>query len=148
MTDDVRSGTEWVPRFGMLDLPADRAALIRGLFELAAFVVDHPEFALPAVRAVIWPAGWQDDFSAACGEVDRVAGALHVEAQLRKGQYVAEAAFGPVDVTSFVISAEARAEHDALSSYRGSVRPEASTQERPGHHAEAEPAARYGGGSR
>ena len=49
MTDAVLAGTEWVPRFGMLEVPAERAGLIRGLFELAAWVADHSELPLPIV---------------------------------------------------------------------------------------------------
>src|SRR3954464_15732690 len=51
MTDAVQGGTEWVPRFGMLEVSADRAGLIRGLFELAAWVADHPELPVPDVTA-------------------------------------------------------------------------------------------------
>ncbi|MDX2971093.1 hypothetical protein [Kribbella solani] len=124
MTDAVQVGTEWVPPVGMLDVSAERAELIRGLFELAAWVADHPEFEVPDVRAVVWPAH-RDEFSVACSEVDRVAEALGVEPWLRNGQYYTTAAFGPIEITSFVISAEARAAHDALSSYAGSVQPAA-----------------------
>ena len=123
MTDAIQSGTQWVPRFGMLEVSAERAELIRGLFELAAWVADHPELPVPDVRAVVWPAR-RDEFSAACSGVDRVAVAFGVEPKLSNGQYAMDAGFGPVEVASFAISAEARAAHEALTSYSGNVQPE------------------------
>jgi hypothetical protein len=107
----------------MLEVPSERAELIRGLFQLAAWVADHPELPVPAVRAVIWPVR-RDEFSSACGEVDRVAAAFDVEPKLSNGQYAMEAGFGPVDVGSLAISAEARAAHQALTSYADNVQPE------------------------
>jgi len=123
MTDAVQPGTEWVPRFGMSEVAADRGRLIRGLFELAAWVADHPELPVPDVRAVVWPTR-REEFPAACDEVDRVAAAFGVEPKLSCGQYTMEAGFGPVDVASFATSADVRAAHNALMSYSDNVQPE------------------------
>ena len=125
MTDFGRVGTEWVPRFGMLEVPRERAELIRGLFELAAFVADHPEVPLPDVRASIFPRG--DDFAAEAGEVDRVAAAFGVEAKVRAGggHYGAVRTFGPVEMLCLAVTREHMAAHQALMSYADAVQPAA-----------------------
>lgn len=90
-----RSGSPeaWVPRLGTLrELPSDRTALVRGLFELAAWVCDHPELPLPTVSARV-PSGyhgWQ--------VVDHVASSMNVEpfTQFDRRKYAVEAEFGPV----------------------------------------------------
>ncbi|WP_329481586.1 hypothetical protein OG555_05485 [Kribbella sp. NBC_01484] len=124
MTDAVQGGMEWVPRFGMLEVPRERAELIRGLFELAAWVADHPELPVPAVRAVVWPSSRNTDFSAACSEVDQVGAALGVQPELRGGHYDVSTEFGPVEITSFAISSETMAAHTAHMSYAENVQPE------------------------
>ncbi len=100
MTDARTDAGEWVPRLGLLEeLPADRAALIRGLFALAAWVADHPGLPLPRVRARMVPVhGVAAD---ECAVVDEVAAELGVTAGLRANgeHYVAEVRFGPVVVT-------------------------------------------------
>jgi hypothetical protein len=100
MTDGRTEAGEWVPRLGQLEgLPAGRAALIRGLFELAAWVADHPALPLPRVQARVVPG--HGVFTDECAVVDEVADALGVTAGVRAGgeHYVAEAGFGPVVVT-------------------------------------------------
>ena len=95
MTDVCPSGTEWVPRVGLLELPAPRAALIRGLFELAAFVADHPELPMPWVSGVMIPC--EDGFQRDVQVVGDVAKALGVPAGFGPdGAYVAERKFGPM----------------------------------------------------
>ncbi|WP_328321820.1 hypothetical protein OHA70_25425 [Kribbella sp. NBC_00382] len=122
MTDEVQGGTEWVPRFGMLEVPAERAALIRGLFELAAFVADHPEVPLPRVEAFVVPGC--GDYVADVDLVNEVAEALGVTAGFGTGaHYSAKRQFGPVKFTSAAITQEAMAAHDALMSYSDSVEP-------------------------
>jgi hypothetical protein len=123
MTDAGEVGTEWVPRWGLVGVPRERAELIRGLFELAAWVADHPELPVPAVRALVWPRSG-GGVAADCGQVDRAAAALEVEAAWRNGQYVAERYLGPVEVTSFVISTATRSAHVALMSYSDNVQPQ------------------------
>jgi hypothetical protein len=100
MTDGHRGAGEWVPRLGQLEgLPAGRAALIRGLFELAAWVADHPGLPLPHVQARMVPG--HGVCADECAVVDEVAAELGVTAGLRANRehYVAEARFGPVVVT-------------------------------------------------
>ncbi|MEU0093879.1 hypothetical protein [Kribbella sp. NPDC006257] len=125
MTDEVQAGTEWVPRFGMLEVSADQAALIRGLFELAAFVADHPEVPLPDVRVNIFPSG--DDYAADVEIVNEIAGSLGVTAGITGfGHYRAVRRFGPVEVQSVAITHEAMEAHRAHMSYSDSVRPDAA----------------------
>jgi hypothetical protein len=123
MTEAVQGGTEWVPRFGMLEVPRERTELIRGLFELAAFVADHPELPLPHVDAGMFPR--EESFSDAVAGVDRVAEALGVTAGLRAngGQYHAGRSFGTVRVYAMTSTPEHAAAYDAHMSYRDSVQP-------------------------
>jgi hypothetical protein len=132
MTDAVQVGTEWVPRFGMSEVPRERAKLIRGLFELAAWVADHPELPVPTVRAVVWPSSRNADFSAACSEVDQVGAALGVQPELHGGHYDVSTEFGPVEVTSFAISGETMAAHTAHMSYADNVQPAPAAAEAAG----------------
>lgn len=124
MTDEVQGGTEWVPRFGMLEVPAERAALIRGLFELAAFVADHPELPLPVVQANVWPLG--DDYVAQVDQVNDVAEALGVTAAFMAGgaHYRAARRFGCVEVQCVAITQAEMAAHRAHMSYSANVQPD------------------------
>jgi hypothetical protein len=125
MTDAVQSGTEWVPAIGMLEeLPPGHGAVIRGLFQLAAFVADHSEVPPPAVRAVFWPSSRNEDFEAACREVEQLGAVVGVEPKLDNGHYALTAGFGPVEVTSFAISSDTMAAHTAHMSYADNVQPE------------------------
>ncbi|MFG1818271.1 hypothetical protein ACGFIF_31215 [Kribbella sp. NPDC049174] len=103
MTDAVQGGTEWVPRFGMLEVSADRARLIRGLFELAAWVADHPDLPLPDVTAHV-PTR-HDGWDAERTLVDQVAPALEVEPEFDQdgAHYRAERFFGSVRVYCLAI---------------------------------------------
>jgi hypothetical protein len=123
MTDEVQDGTEWVPRFGMLEVPRERAELIRGLFELAAFVADHPELPLPFVTAGVYPNA--ESFEDEAVTVDLVAEALGVVADMNvsRGHYAAMKNFGPVRVTAMAVTREADAAFAAHMSYRGNVQP-------------------------
>jgi hypothetical protein len=124
MTDAVQPGMEGVPRFGMLEVPRERAELIRGLFELAAWVADHPELPVPQVTASV-PTRY-DGWDAERALVDEVAPALGVAPRFTAGggHYQAETFFGPVRVYCLAITAEHMAAYDAWSSYSGSVQPE------------------------
>jgi len=124
MTEAGRQGTEWVPRFGMVEVPRERAELIRGLFELAAWVAVHPELPLPQVTACV-PTRY-DGWDAERALVDEVAPALGVAPGFTAGggHYHAEAFFGPVRVYCLAITAEHMAAYEAWSSYSGSVQPE------------------------
>jgi len=78
----------------MLEVSPQRAALIRGLFELAAFVADHPELPLPFVEAVAFPI--DESFSRDMRVIEAVAEALGVSAALVEGRgYSAQRKFGP-----------------------------------------------------
>jgi hypothetical protein len=115
MTDVVEVGTEWVPRFGMLEVPADRARLIRGLFELAAWVADHPDLPLPDVTAHV-PTR-HDGWEAERALVDQVAPALEVEPEfdVDGAHYRAERFFGSVRVYCLAIEPEWMAAFTARS---------------------------------
>jgi hypothetical protein len=106
MTDAVQAGMEWVPRFGMLEVSADRARLIRGLFELAAWVADHAELPLPDVTAHV-PTR-HDGWDAERALVDQVAPALEVEPEFDQdgAHYRAERFFGSVRVYCLAIEPE------------------------------------------
>jgi hypothetical protein len=126
MTDGRTDARGWVPRLGRLvGLPADRAALIRGLFELAAWVADH-RLPLPRVHARMVPGhGVCTD---ECAVVDEVAAELGVIAGLRAygEHYVASAGFGQVVVTCAARTGEhlaVRHAPDALDMHRAHVQP-------------------------
>ena len=127
MADAVQAGTEWVPRFGMLEVPQDRAELIRGLFELAAFVADHPELPLPQVNARFFTpalgstASEADQYRAARTLVNEVAAALDVTAQEDDGEYRIRTALGAVQVLSIAYSPERWARYEASQSYGHNV---------------------------
>ncbi|TCC35102.1 hypothetical protein [Kribbella sindirgiensis] len=117
---------------GMLEeLPSDHAAAIRGLFELAAFVADHPELPAPDVRAVFFPA--HDPYADAAAKytvrrnlVDQVAAAVGVETCTTASgtQYTATKMMGPVEVTAHAITPDSMAAYRAALSYEGNVQTE------------------------
>src|SRR4051812_34165879 len=93
MTYRGGSPEAWVPRLGTLkELPGERAALVRGLFQLAAWVCDHPELPTPIVSARI-PSkdrGW--------ALVDQVAASVGTDAAgwVDRRWRAVEASFSPV----------------------------------------------------
>jgi hypothetical protein len=112
MTDAVQGGTGWVPRLGV-EVSPERAELVRGLFKLAAWVVDHPELPLPWVQATVFPrhaVQYDEDPTdeGLRGVVARVAAALGVSAEFTAGgtHYTADGGFGPIRVYSTAITAE------------------------------------------
>lgn len=130
MTDTQHNGAEWVPPIGKLEVAPERAELIRGLYQLAAWVADHPDLPLPKVRAtVVPPNAWRYDedprFEDQCGLVDRVADALGVPAKFNAARthYAADGGFGPVEMSSTAITDQHMAAHNAfMSSYKAQVR--------------------------
>jgi hypothetical protein len=108
----------------MLEVPADRAELIRGLVELAAFVADHPELPLPHLDGGIDPRG--EDFAAEAAEVDRIAATLGSTAKFRAGggHYHTERMFGPVRVYALATTPENDAAYRAHMSYVDNVQPD------------------------
>lgn len=121
MTDAGEKGTQWVPPLGMLNVSAGRAELIRGLFELAAWVADHPELPLPHVTAAIYPDG---EWSAQVALVDEVAQALGssvVDRVEDVGHYETEARKGSLMVRCVAITEDRLARFQAYSSYADNV---------------------------
>ena len=117
---------EWLPRVGSIDtISPERSALIRGLFELAAWVADQPGLPVPSVVASVdtglsaW--AWQ------CRVVDRVAAALDLAASRHRTatgvRYEVETTFGPVGLRASAISTEERMALAAAHSYTGAVSP-------------------------
>lgn len=127
MTDVEVAATEWVPRVGLMEVSAERAALIRGLFGLAAWVADHPEVPVPSVDASVYTG--RDGWVSQCSVVDQVAAALGVAAAekvTRAGtRYEVESRFGPVRLWSSAITAAEMAAYDAADSCLGAVAPAA-----------------------
>jgi hypothetical protein len=121
MTDAVQVGTELVPAIGMVEkLPSEHAAVIRGLFELAAFVADHPELPAPGVDAQFF-AGL-GDWEGRKAAVERVAAALGVDAvaDATAGAHRARRSFGPVRAFSSAMTPAATAAQNAWLSYADS----------------------------
>ena len=106
MTDTATTVDAWVPRLGMVEVSAERAALIRGLFELAAWVADHPELPVPGVTAHV--PTLHDGWDAERATVDQVAGALEIAPQIDQdgAHYRAERFFGSVRVYCLAIVPE------------------------------------------
>jgi len=123
MTDAGTRVDAWVPRLGLVEVSAERAALVRGLFELAAWVADHPELPLPTVNASVYTGSGSWD--AKCRVVDAVAAALGTAAAPTPGRagtrYEVEAVFGPIRLYSVAITAAEHAAYDVAGSYIGAV---------------------------
>jgi hypothetical protein len=123
MTDVEVAATEWVPRVGLMEVSPERAALIRGLFELAAWVADHPELPPPSVTAGVYAGS--DGWDAKGCAVDAVATALGKTAAPSPGRagtrYEVRTLFGPVELSSVAITDEEYAAYDAATSYIGAV---------------------------
>jgi len=123
MTDAGTRVDACVPRLGLVDVSAGRAALIRGLFELAAWVADHPELPVPSVDASVYTGS--DGWDAKCRVVDAVAAALGATAAPMPGRagtrYGVEAMFGPVRLYTTAITAAEHAAYDVAGSYIGAV---------------------------
>jgi hypothetical protein len=121
MTDVEVAATEWVPRLGLIEVSAERAALIRGLFELAAWVADHPELPPPSVTASVYTGS--DGWDSRCRVLDAVAATLGRPATPKPGQvgtrYEVRTSFGPVEMYSVAITDEEHAAYHAANSYIG-----------------------------
>ena len=122
MTDAGAAVDAWVPRPGSV-VSAERAALVRGLFELAAWVADHPELPVPSVDASVYTGS--DGWDAKCRVVDAVAAALGLTAAPALGlagtRYQVETAFGPIRLYSTAITDAEHAACDVAGSYIGAV---------------------------
>jgi hypothetical protein len=125
----VAASGEWVPRVGSMDgLTPDRAALIRGLFELAAWVADHPDVPVPSVTASVYTG--RDGWESQCRVVDQVAAALGLSAGPQPGRagtrYQVETTFGRIRIYSTAITDDEFAAYHAADSYLGAVSPAAT----------------------
>jgi hypothetical protein len=103
----------------------DRATLVAGLRALADFIEANPALPVPSYMSagISIPApGVNDEEKRAF--VDTAAAALGATADyvVPSGHYVAARAFGPAEIQAFMIPAAAHARHDALDSYRDSIR--------------------------
>ena len=122
MTDAGAAVDAWVPRPGSV-VSAERAALVRGLFELAAWVADHPGLPVPSVNASVYTGsgGWD----AKCRVVDAVAAALGATAGPAPGRagtrYGVATSFGPVRLYAVAITDAEHAAYDVAGSYIGAV---------------------------
>lgn len=125
MTDAGSPGTEWVPRLGMLEVSRERAELIRGLFELAAFVADHPELSVPDVKARFYaPFGGAlaDQFERELALVEQLADVLGVGPNHDDDNRPrVETAMGSIEVFAIAYTPRARAEFDAQTSYHSNI---------------------------
>ncbi|MGV9773547.1 hypothetical protein [Streptosporangium sp. NPDC003464] len=103
---------------------APRAALIKGLRDLAAFLEANPDVPAPSLTGLsYYPRGTDPAIRA---EIDTIATLLGTEvdtSDLDHGHYRTCLAFGPVEYTAVGIFATARARHEAETSYVGCIDP-------------------------
>ena len=104
---------------------AARAALIKGLRELATFLEANPTVPAPSfVEPTYFARGTDLDIRA---EIDAIAALLGIEADpgnSEHGYYRACRAFGPVEYRAVGIFAAAQARHQANTSYDGCITPD------------------------
>jgi hypothetical protein len=108
----------------MLEVPRERAELIRGLFELAAFVADHPELPVPHVEARFYApfTGTADEqFEGELDLVGQLGEVLAVDPVEARGQVKVEAPMGSVRVLAIAYSPASRAQFEARNSYTDNV---------------------------
>ena len=103
----------------------DRAALVDGLRALADFIEANPALPVPSyvsARVSVPAPGGDDDERRTF--VDSAAAALGTTAAyaVPSGHYTTTRTFGPVGFSAFMVPAAAHARHDALDSYRDSIR--------------------------
>ncbi|WP_326645047.1 hypothetical protein OG884_12005 [Streptosporangium sp. NBC_01755] len=105
-----------------------RAALIKGLVDLATFLEANPTVPVPSFAGLTYFAqGADDDIRA---EVEAVAALLGSEVDSGDSEhdhYRACRTFGPVEYTAVGILAAARARHRANTSYDGCITPDPVT---------------------
>jgi hypothetical protein len=107
--------------------PELRAAFIAGLLDLARFLEAHPdlpvqlygqEITLHTGYELPHDGTWQDELRV----LKAFAADAGAELSDHNGHYYAARSFGPVTYKACAISPEAQARHDALESYRRSIR--------------------------
>ncbi|GAA3519026.1 hypothetical protein FHR32_005601 [Streptosporangium album] len=107
---------------------APRAALIKGLHDLAAFLEANPEIPVPDFSGLHYFARGTDTEIRA--EIDTIAALLGTETDADDpdhGHYRAVVTFGPVEYTAVGIPAASRARHVADTSYAGCIDPDPVT---------------------
>lgn len=120
--------TEQTAPTALLDeMPEERRALVQGLYQLAEWVTAHRDLPLPRVEARV-PTYQLKTWEQECALVDEVAAALGATPDLHNGHYEAAGRFGPVGVSAVAITDERMAAWEALTSYSGSVIPDATKQ--------------------
>lgn len=104
-------------------IPTDsRAALVKGLLDLAAFLEATPGVPVPSFLMVHHFARGTD--AEMCAEIDGIAELLGTDVDpgdLDHDHYRTGLTFGPVEYTAVAILARAQARHDANQSYAGCV---------------------------
>ncbi|MGP3914268.1 hypothetical protein [Nonomuraea sp. 10N515B] len=106
-----------------------RTALINGLLDLAAFLETHPEVPVTSSVTVRHFPNHDDDADMRA-EIDQIAARAgsHIDYEDSPyGHYATSVFFGPVEYRAVAILADARARHDAESSYRGCIQPDLTT---------------------
>ncbi|PSK96044.1 hypothetical protein CLV63_113207 [Murinocardiopsis flavida] len=110
--------------------PEERAALITGLRDLAAYLEAHPEvpvFGRVEMNvSIIGDYGVEVDDADKRAELERIAALADAPIQSRNGQHTAKRGFGPVTYRATAIDRARMDAHQALYSYEGSVQPDAA----------------------
>jgi hypothetical protein len=99
--------------------PADRAAFIAGLRELADYLTTHPHIPVPRNRREILLHVRGDD-QRQREEIQRVAELLNITPRFG-AHYTATRAFGPIGYQFVAIPAAWKTEHDARHSYVNNI---------------------------
>ncbi|MGW2147196.1 hypothetical protein ACWCOT_23045 [Nonomuraea bangladeshensis] len=104
-----------------------RAAFINGLLDLATFLKAHPDVPVPpSVTVHHFPR--PDSDAAQRAEIDRIAalvGSKIDQEEFPYDHYGTSRLFGPVEYRAVAILAAARARHEAETSYRDCIQPDA-----------------------
>ncbi len=125
MTDTSmsRDGADWLPGLGWLDMDPERVELIKGLYQLAAWIAEHRDLPMPTPSAHIFAARFDYDSERAL--VDEVAPALGVSPQeAADGRYEMERFFGPIKLNCWASAPGWQERYDAWASYRGCITPD------------------------
>ncbi|GII67351.1 hypothetical protein Skr01_74360 [Sphaerisporangium krabiense] len=107
--------------------PDHRTAFITGLRRLATFLEANPEVPVPRYSTTIGYCAERTADAEMCAEIDRIAalcGTKIDSGALAHDHYLTALHFGPVRYEAFAILADARARHEAFSTYHGCVIPD------------------------
>jgi hypothetical protein len=107
--------------------PQLRAAFIAGLLDLACYLKSHPDIPVQRYGQTITlhtghelphDGTWEDELRA----LKAFACAIGADVTDRGGHHLASRSFGPITYEACAISPAAHERHDALDSYRDSIR--------------------------